>query len=40
MAGRTLREIAASSDPDWKAKGAAMSCIEWVDYALDALPSE
>jgi predicted ATPase len=38
-AGRTLREIAASSDPDWRAKGAAMSRTEWVDYTLNALPS-
>jgi hypothetical protein len=38
-AGRTLQEIAASSDPDWRAKGAAMSRTEWVDYTLNAIPS-
>jgi hypothetical protein len=38
-AGRTLQEIAASSAPDWRAKGAAMSHTEWVDYTLNALPS-
>jgi hypothetical protein len=27
------------SDPEWKAKGAAMTRTEWVDYTLNALPS-
>jgi predicted ATPase/class 3 adenylate cyclase len=37
--GRTLREISASSNPDWKARGAAMSRTDWVDYTLNALPT-
>jgi predicted ATPase len=37
--GRTLQQISADSAPAWKAKGAAMSRTEWVDYTLNALPS-
>jgi hypothetical protein len=38
-ASRSLQEISAMSDPEWKAKGAAMTRTEWVDYTLNALPS-
>jgi hypothetical protein len=39
-AGRSLREISATSDPEWKSRGAAVTRIEWIDYTLNALPSE